>query len=53
VNTRGEYFLHFGTIGVNPFRGFEAFRESNNNPPLGNNNNNNLSPLSLSGFGEV
>ncbi|SRR6266508_2317440 len=49
VNTEGGHFLHFGTIEVNPFRGFE---EGNNNPPLGNNNNNNLPPFLLPGFRE-
>src|SRR6266498_1300609 len=45
VNTRGEHFSHFGTVGANLFRGFEAFRNNNNNPPPGNNNNNNPLPL--------
>ena len=45
VNTRGEYFPHFGIIGVNPFEGFGAFEKGNNNSPPGNNNNNNPSPL--------
>jgi|SRR6266540_4363551 len=45
-NTRGEYFLHFGIIGVNPLGGFRTFKENNNNPSSGNNNSNNL-PLSL------
>ncbi len=48
-NTEEGYFLHFSTIGVNLFRGFEAF-ENNNNSPSGNNNNNNLSLLPLPGF---
>src|SRR6266542_2809614 len=51
-NMRGEYFSHFDTIGVNPFRGFDVFEGGNNNNPLlGNNNNNNPPPLPLSGFG--
>src|SRR6266542_1083546 len=44
VNTRGEYFTYFGTIGANLIEGLEAFGNNNNNPPSGNNNNNNLSP---------
>ncbi len=52
MNTRGWHFLYFGTIGANPFRGFEVFEEDNNNSLLGNNNNNNSPPsLPLSGFG--
>jgi len=39
-------------IGINLFRGFEAFGRDNNNPLLGNNNNNNTSLLLPSGFGE-
>ncbi|SRR6266498_797703 len=52
VNTEGEHFSHFGTIGANPFEGFGIFGEGNNNPPSGNNNNNNPPLLSSSGFGE-
>jgi len=37
-NIGGEYFSHYGMIGTNLFRGFEAFGENNNNnnppPPL-------------------
>ncbi len=51
VNTEGEHFSHFGTIEVNPFGGFGAFRNNNNNSPPENNNNNNLpSLLPPSGF---
>src|SRR6266542_37419 len=51
VNTRGGHFPHFGTVGANPIRGFEAFG-NNNNLSSGNNNNNNPSPLlPLPGFG--
>ncbi len=50
-NTREGYFLHFGIIEVNPFRGFEAFGRNNNNSLSENNNNNNPSLLPLSGFG--
>ena len=42
VNTGGEHFPHFRTVGANPFGGFGAF--GNNNPPSENNNNNNLPP---------
>ncbi len=55
MNTRGGHFLHFGIIGANLMRGFEAFGNNNNNPPPGNNNNNNSLPppsLPLSGFGK-
>src|SRR6266498_191504 len=47
MNIRKEHFSYFGIVGANPFRRFEAFRESNNNnPPPKNNNSNNL-PLPL------
>ncbi len=54
MNTGEGHFPHYGTVGVNPFGGFETFGNNNNNPPLGNNNNNNppLLPLPLSGFRE-
>src|SRR6266542_1844545 len=53
VNTRGEYFLHFGIIGANQAEGFGAFGNNNTNPPSENNNGNNplLPPLPLSEFG--
>jgi len=54
VNTGGEYFSHFGTVGANLIRGFGAFGNNNNNQPSGNNNNNNplpLLPLPPPGFG--
>src|SRR6266498_2963144 len=43
VNTGGGHFLHFDTVGVNPFGGFGAFNNNNNLPP---------SPLPLLGLGE-
>ncbi len=51
MNTGRGHFLHFGTVGANPFGGFRVF-ENNNNPSSGNNNNSNPSPplLPLSGF---
>ncbi len=52
MNTGGGYFLHFGTVGANPIRGFEAFGNNNNLPSENNNNNNPLPPLPPSGFGE-
>src|SRR6266498_1616506 len=54
VNTGGGHFLHFDTVGANPFGGFGAFENNNNNLPPENNNNNNLppSPLPLLGLGE-
>ncbi len=52
-NTRREYFLYFGIIGVNLLGGFEAFEgNNNNNLSLGNNNNNNLPPVLSPGFKE-
>src|SRR6266498_3869633 len=53
MNIEGGQFLYYRTIGANPLRGFEAFRNNNSNPPLGNNNNNNFPPsppLPSSGF---
>ncbi len=53
VNTGRGYFSHFGIVGANLIRGFEAFGNNNNNPPSGNNNNNNpplLPPLLPLGF---
>ncbi len=52
VNTGGEHFSYFGTIGANPFRRFKTFGGDNNNPPLGNSNNNNSLLLPLPEFGE-
>ncbi len=54
MNTGGGHFLHFRTIGANPYGGFGIFGNNNNNLPLGNDNNNNspLPPLPSSGFGE-
>src|SRR6266540_5153149 len=55
VNTGGEHFSHFETIGANPFRGFGTFgnNNNNNNLPSENNNGNNPppSPLPPPGFG--
>src|SRR6266540_246523 len=54
MNTGGEHFPHFGTIGANSFRGFGTFGNNNNNSPSGNNNNNNppLLPSPPPGFGK-
>ena len=51
INTGGEYFLHFETVGVNPFGRFGTFGGGNNNSPSENNNNNNLPLLLPPGFG--
>ena len=50
MNTRKGHFSYYGTVRVNPFRGFGIFRRGNNNSPLENNNNNNLLPLPPPGF---
>ena len=52
MNTGGGHFLHFRTIGANPYGGFGIFG-NNNNLPLGNNNNNpSPPPLPPPEFGE-
>src|SRR6266542_1443930 len=54
MNTRGEHFPHFGTVGANLIGRFGAFGNNNNNSLSENNNNNNPPPLPLllpPGFG--
>ncbi len=50
INTGRGHFSHFGTVGANLVREFEAFGNNNNSSSGNNNNNNLLLPLPSPGF---